>query len=130
MAGHVAVALLVGALGACGAGDTRTAEITPQQLLAAVASGGSPLILDVRSPEEYAAGHVPRAKNVPHSEIAARLAEIASYRDREVILYCERGGRAARARELLETAGFGRLLRLAGDMEAWRGAGLPVEVVR
>jgi phage shock protein E len=130
IAGHLVFVFLVGTLGACGAGETRTAEITPQQLLTVVANGGSPLILDVRSPAEYAAGHVPKARNVPHSEITARLAEIALYRDRDVILYCERGGRASRARDVLETAGFGKLRRLAGDMEAWRDAGLPVEVVR
>lgn len=127
MARHFLLIALLSALSACGAADIGAKEITPQQLLAATANGESPLILDVRTPEEYGAGHVPTARNIPHEEMAARLAEISDHRDREVVLYCERGGRAARARQALKAAGFERLYHLVGHMSAWRDAGLPIE---
>lgn len=122
------------ALLACGdnpsVGETTPApvrDVTQQQVLEATQSQTPPLILDVRTPAEYASGHVPGAVNIPHGEVAARSDEIAAHREREVIVYCERGGRAAKASDALAAAGFTQLRHLAGDMSAWRDAGLPIE---
>lgn len=101
------------------------AEISQQALLGQPA--GQSLILDVRTPEEYAAGHVPNAINIPHDEIEAHLAELESRRSGPVVLYCKSGRRAGLAAESLAKAGFPNLLHLTGDMEAWTAAGLPIE---
>jgi len=82
--------------------------------------GAPPLVLDVRTPGEYADGHVPGALNVPHTEIESWLAERAPAPDTEVVVYCETGVRAARAEAALREAGFERVLHLEGDMRAWR----------
>ena len=88
----------------------------------------SGLILDVRSPEEYAEGHVPGAINIPHDQLGSRLAEIGSYKDKEIVLYCAVGGRAAKAANTLRAAGFSKLLHLDGDMNGWLShAELPVK---
>jgi rhodanese-related sulfurtransferase len=115
-----ALALL--AAGAALAGEV--AEISPDELLARAGKPDAPLILDVRSDEEFAAGRVPGAKHVPYDEVTARLAELGS--PREVVVYCEKGGRAAKAAEALGEAGFA-VKHLTGDMKAWREAGRPVE---
>lgn len=82
-------------------------------------------VLDVRSAGEYAAGHVPGAVNVPHDQVAARLAELP--RDREIVLYCRSGRRAGLAAEVLAANGFRNLALLSGDMPAWEASGNPVE---
>jgi rhodanese-related sulfurtransferase len=105
---------------ACSAGAA-VEEIAPQDLLA---RGDAPLVLDVRSAEEFASGHVPDARNVAYDQVAARLAELGP--PREVVVYCERGPRASKAAAVLSAAGFA-VRHLTGDMRGWREAGLPIE---
>jgi rhodanese-related sulfurtransferase len=111
--------LLVAVLACAAGGDG--AEITPDALLA---RSEAPLVLDVRSAEEFASGHVPGAHHLPFDQVATRLAELGP--PREVVVYCERGPRAAKAAAVLAGAGF-QVLHLAGHMSGWRAAGLPVE---
>jgi rhodanese-related sulfurtransferase len=86
------------------------------------------LVLDVREPGEYGAGHILGAKNVPLSRIDSGGAEIAGKKkDRPVILYCESGNRSAKAAAALKAQGYTRVLNLAGGIGAWQQAGLPVE---
>jgi len=85
----------------------------------------APYVLDVRSPEEYVTGHVPGAVNIPHEQIAARLAEVP--KDKDVVLYCRSGRRAGIAAEVLAANGYTRLKYLQGDMPAWIEAGRTVE---
>lgn len=85
------------------------------------------LVLDVRTPEEFAAGHVPGARNVPHDQVPAKLAELASFKDKPVVLYCRSGRRSAAAGQTLRAAGFSQLLHLQGDWLAWEAEKKPVE---
>lgn len=87
----------------------------------------APLVLDVRTPAEFAAGHVPHAINLPHDELETRLAELRPDADRTVVVYCKSGKRAAIASGILAEAGFSDLRHLTGDMDAWIAAGLPLE---
>ena len=86
---------------------------------------GHVLVLDVRPEAEYAAGHIPGAVNVPHDQLAARLAEFAE--NAEIIAYCR--GRycvfAPDAVRLLRARGFSAW-PLEGGLPDWRRAGLPV----
>jgi rhodanese-related sulfurtransferase len=79
----------------------------------------SMVILDVRTPEEYAAGHVPGAINIPYTHLPARLSEIPDAGDKEIVLYCATGVRSERAAERMREQGYTRLLHLDGDMKAW-----------
>ena len=74
-------------------------------------------MLDVRSPEEYASGHVPGAVNIPYDQIASRIAEVP--KDKDVVLYCKSGRRAGIAAEVLAGQGYTRLQHLEGDIVAW-----------
>ena len=126
-AAHLACALLaVGAAVACSA-EQPAGPITPVELAERIESGDAPIVLDVRTPEEYAAGHVPGARNIPHSELAARLAELDLPKSSEIVVHCESGRRASQAELVLVEAGFTRVRDLSGHMAAWREGGYPVE---
>lgn len=100
------------------AGDAAT--ITPEALAERLAWGDRSLVvLDVRTPEEYAAGHVVGARNIPHTQVAERLAELGDARERDVVVYCRSGRRSELALETLRAAGFTRLFHLDGDWLRW-----------
>lgn len=109
----------------CGAERTGATDVAQPEALALERQGA--LFLDVRSPEEYAAGHVPGAVNIPYDEVPARVSEIEARRGEPVVVYCEKGPRASKAMAVLERAGFSAVRSLAGHMAAWRASGLPVE---
>jgi rhodanese-related sulfurtransferase len=83
------------------------------------------LVLDVRDPGEYGAGHILGAKNVPLSRLGD--AEVAKRKDRPVIVYCDGGERSSKAVAALKKQGFARVVNLTGGLRAWQQAGLPVE---
>lgn len=68
-------------------------------------------LVDVRTPEEFEAGHLPNAVNVPVDELTSRLGAIGP-KDEPVVVYCRSGSRSARAKQLLLDAGFSRVLDL------------------
>jgi rhodanese-related sulfurtransferase len=81
-------------------------------------------LLDVRTPQEYAEGHIAGAVNVPYDQLATRLAEVP--KDKDVVLYCRSGRRAGIAADVLAANGYTRLSHLEGDMSAWMEKGRPV----
>jgi phage shock protein E len=109
-----------------GAKPSAVKPITADELIARQhAKDAKLVVLDVRTPEEFAEGHVPGAVNVPHDQVEARLGELQSLRDKDVVLYCRSGRRAGMAAETLQKAGFTRLQHLEGDMQGWTAAGRP-----
>jgi rhodanese-related sulfurtransferase len=89
---------------------------------AALVDAGA-VLLDVREPDEWQAGHAPDAVFIPLGEIEARAGELP--RDRHVVAICRMGGRSARATQFLNGAGYD-VVNLAGGMRAWAAAGLAV----
>jgi rhodanese-related sulfurtransferase len=85
------------------------------------------LVVDVRDPGEFGAGHILGARNVPLSRINADGAEVAKKKDRPVIVYCDTGNRSAKAAAALRSQGFVKVVNLSGGLGAWQQAGLPVE---
>ena len=78
------------------------------------------IIVDVRTPEEFAAGHVPGAINIPYTYLPASISQLKDASDKDIVVYCETGVRAERAASRLRENGFTRLLHLDGDMKKWR----------
>lgn len=104
------------------------ADISQVELMQRIKANHAGLILDVRSPQEYAEGHIPGAINIPHNQLGSRLAEIGSHKNKEIVLYCGNGGRVVTAANTLRAAGFSKLLHLDGDMNGWSSNGaLPVK---
>jgi len=116
-------------LGGCG-GDPAASEgnpISPARLAERIGAGSAPLILDVRTRAEYRQGHIPGAVNIPHDELRARMAELPIARSDEVVVHCQRGGRARLAEAALRQGGYSNVRDLSGHWQAWRAAGLSVE---
>jgi rhodanese-related sulfurtransferase len=111
------------------AGDAEVKPLTQEAFLALPGQGAdAPFVLDVRTPEEYASGYVPGAVNIPHDQLASRLAEVP--KDREIVLYCRSGRRALLAADVLAAQGYKDLDHLQGDIVAWVENGRPVEKPR
>src|SRR6187431_2450710 len=100
------------------AGDTP--KIDQASLLKRIEKKDTSLVvLDVRTPEEYAAGHVPGAINIPYTHLPSRISEVADAADKDIVVYCTVGIRAENGAERLRENGFTKLLHLDGDMKAW-----------
>jgi len=124
-AGAIAGALTM--IVACNPSTDGLPTISAAQLTAAPKQS-RPLIVDVRTTAEFAAGHVPGAWNVPVDEVAARAEEIRDHaKGRDVVLYCQSGRRAGMAADALKTRGVAQLFHLDGDFAEWSRSGLPVE---
>jgi rhodanese-related sulfurtransferase len=101
-------------------------EMAPEELVGRL-GGESPLVLiDVRTPEEFAAGHIPGAVNIPYDVLPTRLHELEGHQGDEVVVYCRTGRRAGIAEQALTEAGFVNVRDLAGHMVAWTAADYPV----
>jgi len=84
---------------------------------------GGALLLDIREPDEWDAGHAPDATWIPMGDIAARQAELPA--DRDIVVVCRSGARSARVTAALRGAGY-EASNLSGGMQAWAAAGRPV----
>jgi len=111
-----------------GACTSRTAETEPGNLekysepagLAELIGGSEPayVLADVRTPEEYAAGFIPTAVNIPVSEIELRPPEVPM--DRLVVVYCRSGNRSAVAAGILRNLGYLKVVDFGG-VYRWEG---------
>ncbi len=86
--------------------------------LALPALAANPVVIDVRTPDEYAQGHVDGALNLPHDSIAAHIAAAVPDKATPVILYCRSGRRSAMALEALKDAGYTQVENYGGLEEA------------
>ncbi|MCS7051720.1 MAG: rhodanese-like domain-containing protein, partial [Thermomicrobium sp.] len=103
-------------------GRHRIPEVSPSEAHARQQAGA--LIVDVREPHEWHAGHIPGARLIPLDELPMRLHELDP--QRELIVVCRSGNRSAYATALLQQSGFTNVANLAGGILAWARAGLPV----
>jgi rhodanese-related sulfurtransferase len=85
-----------------------------------------PLYLDVRTQAEYDAGHVAGTMHIPLDQLAQRWQELATFRDRPMVVYCRTGRRSAAAIDLLRNRGFERLEN-GGGVTHMAARGLPME---
>jgi rhodanese-related sulfurtransferase len=104
--------------------STQAPSISPAELQAQREAGVAPVVIDVRTSEEYDSGHVPGAVNIPFDQIAERIDQVDA--PHGVALYCMVGPRARKAESALLAAGHERVLHLEGGLAAWKAAGLPV----
>ena len=105
--------------------STEAPSISAAELHEQRESGAAPVVIDVRTPAEYASGHVPGAVNIPFDQVAQRIAEIDA--PHGVALYCMVGPRARKGESALLAAGYESVFHLEGGLAAWQAAGLPVE---
>jgi rhodanese-related sulfurtransferase len=103
---------------------TEAPSISPAELHAQRESGVAPVVIDVRTPEEYASGHIPDAVNIPFDQVAKRIDELDT--PHGVALYCMVGPRARKGEAALLAVGYEKTFHIEGGLAAWKKAGLPV----
>jgi len=112
-------------------------EVPPDAAREALDSGAVKFVVDVREPEEFREGHVPDAVNIPRGLLEIRAdpaspsadASLSAERSARVLVYCTKGpgARSLFAARTLMDMGYENVDVLAGGMNAWAEAGLPVE---
>ena len=95
------------------------AEITADELTKRMAAEKKPLILDVRSTQEYEAGRLIGAVHIPFKEVGRRIGELGTDKSREIVVYCQSGYRAGKAEATLKDRGFTKVKHLIGDWGQW-----------
>jgi phage shock protein E len=101
------------------------ARLSPQALRDRLAAEAHLQLVDVRTPQEFAEGHLKGAKNIPLDSLEARLGELA--KDQPLALYCRSGRRSATALGLVHARGFEQAQHLEGGILAWQQQGLPLK---
>ena len=86
---------------------------------------GKTTVLDVRTAEEFAKGHVRDAKNIPLADLSTRISELDKLKGRTIVVICQTGARADKAIKQLTAAGFNDVVSLDGGIAAWQAASLP-----
>ncbi|UOQ96661.1 rhodanese-like domain-containing protein [Hymenobacter sp. 5317J-9] len=94
-------------------------NLTPAQFAAAVRQSGT-VLLDVRRPDEFAAGHLPGAVNIDVTapDFGQRIAQLD--KTKPTYVYCRSGARSARAAQQLTSAGFGQVSNMLGGVLDWK----------
>ena len=100
------------------------------------ASRGQAILVDVREPDEFAAGHIEGAVNIPrgvlefqvdaHPALACAIDPALQRKDLPLVVVCRSGGRAALAADSLQAMGFADVRSIAGGVLGWQQAGLPL----
>ena len=101
--------------------------IEPAALAKLIAARQAPLLIDVRSPDEYAQGHVPGALMFPIQAFPAIINRLPQSKSVDIVVYCEKGPRAGLAKAALVLAGYKQIRYLDGHMAAWRASGQAIE---
>ncbi|MGH8282408.1 MAG: rhodanese-like domain-containing protein [Gammaproteobacteria bacterium] len=104
---------------------TRIREVTPDEV---AKSRDKFVIIDVREPDEYVAGHIPDVAHIPRGLIESEVDKhpLLCDRDMALVLHCRSGGRSALATFALQELGFKNVSNMTGGLCAWEAAGLPI----
>jgi rhodanese-related sulfurtransferase len=99
-------------------------QVSVEQARTAV-KGGNAQFIDVRTTEEYAGGHAPKAVNLPLDALETELSKLD--KDKPVYVICQTGRRSQKGAEILNKAGFKDIYNIQGGTSAWTSAGFPIE---
>ena len=112
----------IAALAACA--QTAIPTVSPEDVFGRL-KDTTVVLLDVRTPEEFATGYIPGARLLPLQELVTRVKELHPLRSKTLIVYCRSGNRSARATEFLRRYGF-RAVNMSGGIREWQQKGYPV----
>jgi rhodanese-related sulfurtransferase len=116
------IALLMPTIGRGASGVPNVSATEAVMLL----SRNKPLVLDVRDAAEFAAGHIQGAVHIPVAELAGRIKEIEKFKDKPVLINCQKGIRSKTACTILKAQAFTQLHNLEGGLDTWVAANLPL----
>ena len=100
------------------------AAVSPQQAIRLMNQGA--LVVDIRDAASFAAGHINGARNVSGEDIAAGAESLKRWREKQIVVCCERGVTGHAAVRTLGDHGFTKVLNLRGGLAAWRAENLPL----
>lgn len=106
-------------------GASGVPSVTPAEAVNLI-NRNNALVLDVRDDAEFADGHIADALHIPVSELPNRLNELKKYKVKAILVNCQRGGRSAKACDILRKAEFTQVHNLHGGLDAWHQAKLPL----
>lgn len=97
------------------------ANLSPNEFGAKIAENTAAVILDVRTPNEFSGGHLPKAinANVMGSDLTTKTAKLD--KSKPLFVYCQSGGRSARACKMLSDMGFTDIYNMSGGISSWKG---------
>jgi len=101
-------------------------HISPTEAKQRLEQGPGILLVDVRTPEEYASGHLARSVLLPLDQVDAKASTVLKDRNAPVMLYCHSGRRSDIAANMLKAQGYTNVINVVGGISAWSQAGLPV----
>ncbi|BAU74985.1 rhodanese-like domain-containing protein [Metapseudomonas furukawaii] len=99
---------------------TRIRQLVPEEARQRITQGG--LLLDVRSGEEYAEGHIEGAYNLPAEELAKQIARLQPDKQAPILCYCRGGNRGALAADELQRLGYANVASIEGGLTAFLNA--------
>lgn len=109
------LAVVAFAAGACGKDMGGTAGAASPAVQSPIKEwlDGKALVVDVRTPGEFASGHHPRAINIPVDQVASRVSEFGE-KSKPIVVYCASGNRSGRAKQTLESLGYSSVVNGGG----------------
>lgn len=105
----------------------KVCEISPADAKEKIDSGAPLFVLDVREPDEFGKGHIPKAVNIPRGLLEFKVGSTIPNKDAHIIAYCKSGGRSCLACSTLQELGYKNVESIAGGWKAWLKEGYPVE---
>jgi len=98
--------------------------LAPQDVIRLMNQGAT--VLDMRAQQDYATGHIAGARHFDATQLGSAADTLKKYKERPVIVCCDRGGVAAAAVRTLTSQGFTKVFNLRGGLTAWRAENLPL----
>ena len=109
-----------------GEAKSQVTEVSVQQIKTDMDSGKEFFLLDIRSPYEYEAGHLPKAVNIPRGDLEFMIGKLYPNKDAEMVLYCRLGGASAISTKTLMDMGYKNVKSLKGAFKVWGESGFPI----
>lgn len=109
----------------CSQAEDAAKNVDPKAAQALIADQKA-TVLDIRTPEEFAEGHIPNAKNVDFFSKSFRETLAKLDKDAPIVMHCQSGGRSGQALPIFKEMGFTKVFHMNGGFSAWSKAGLPV----
>ena len=105
---------------------SQTTEISVRAVKTDMDAGRNFVLIDVRTPEEFKAGHLPKAVNIPRGTLEFVIGKHYPQKDAEIVVYCRTDARAALCARSLSDIGYTNVKNLKGAFKAWGEAGYPI----
>ena len=100
-------------------------EVTSREAADLIKNEG-PIVLDVRTPNEYNRGHLHNSLLIPVQELQSRYKELGNHKEREILIYCATGNRSTVASKILIDSGFKHIVNMRGGIYDWHKNNYPV----